>query len=59
MLEMVELFIPYERGDVMASVHREGEVLVEIHEDTGTRVRARLDDASRQLLGDYVVVGDR
>jgi GTPase len=43
---VVELFIPYERGDLLAAVHREGEVLVESHEDDGTRVRARLDGAS-------------
>ena len=43
---VVELFIPYERGDLLAAVHREGEVLVESHEVDGTRVRARLDGAS-------------
>ena len=26
---VVELFVPFDRGDVLASVHREGEVLVE------------------------------
>ncbi len=43
---VIELFIPYDRGDLLAAVHREGEVLVESHEDNGTRVRARLDGAS-------------
>ncbi len=43
---VVELFIPYDRGDLLAAVHREGEVLVESHEADGTRVRARLDGAS-------------
>jgi GTPase len=43
---VVELFIPYDRGDLLAAVHREGEVLVESHEGDGTRVRARLDGAS-------------
>ncbi len=38
----VELRIPYDRGDVLASVHRVGEVLVEEHEGDGTKVRARL-----------------
>ncbi|MDG2113529.1 MAG: GTPase HflX [Actinomycetota bacterium] len=56
--EVVELHIPYARGDVLASVHREGEVLVEMHEPEGTRVRARLDDVAQHLLADYVVGAD-
>ena len=43
---VVELLIPYDRGDVVAAVHREGEVLLEAHEEQGTRLRARLDAAS-------------
>ena len=43
---IVELVIPYDRGDVLAALHREGEVLVETHEDEATRLRARLDPAS-------------
>lgn len=43
---VVEFFVPYERGDVLAAIHREGEVLVESHEETGTRLRARLDQAA-------------
>ncbi|HEV7865500.1 MAG TPA: GTPase HflX [Acidimicrobiia bacterium] len=39
---VVELFVPYERGDVLAALHREGEVLVEVHDEGATRVRARL-----------------
>ena len=40
---IVELLIPYDRGDVLASVHREGEVRRRpSHEDGGVRVRARL-----------------
>jgi GTPase len=39
---VVELSVPYERGDILAALHREGEVLVEVHDDHATRVRARL-----------------
>jgi GTP-binding protein HflX len=39
---VVELSVPYERGDVLAALHRDGEVLVEVHDDRATRVRARL-----------------
>jgi GTP-binding protein HflX len=40
----VELVVPYDRGDVLAALHRDGEVLVEVHDVGGTRVRARLPD---------------
>ena len=41
-----EFLVPYERGDVLAALHRAGEVLVEVHGSDGTRVRARLPDAT-------------
>ena len=44
---LVELLVPYDRGDILAAVHREGEVLVEQADDRGACVlRARLDDAA-------------
>ena len=39
---IIEFVVPYDRGDVLAALHRAGEVLVEVHGDRGTRVRARL-----------------
>jgi GTP-binding protein HflX len=50
-----ELEIPYERGDIIASVHREGEVVSTTEGPTGLRVRARLSDASAGRLLDFVV----
>lgn len=44
MLRVMELRVPFERGDVLAAVHREGEVLVETHDESATRVRLRVDD---------------
>jgi GTP-binding protein HflX len=41
-LTEVELTIPYDRGDVVAAVHREGEVIKEEHLEEGTRIHARL-----------------
>ncbi len=41
----VELFVPYDRGDALASIRREGDILDEKHEDDGTRVVARLTPA--------------
>ena len=55
MQPVVELRVPYDRGDVLAAVHREGEVLVETHGESGTTVQARLDDASRAHFTDYEV----
>ena len=43
--EVAELRIPYDRGDVLAALHRSGEVLAETHEDDATVIRARLDEA--------------
>ena len=53
--KVVELLIPYERGDLLAAVHREGEVLSTHHDDAGVRVRARLADASAGRLAEFVV----
>ena len=54
---ITELVVPFDRGDVLASLHREGEVLVETATDDGMRVRARLDDASVSRLREFVVAG--
>jgi GTP-binding protein HflX len=53
---VVEYVVPYERGDVLAALHRAGEVLVEVHADDGTRVQARLPDASAGRFADFAVV---
>ena len=47
---VVELFVPYDRGDVLAAVHREGEVVSTGEADDGWLVRARLDDAAAGRL---------
>ena len=52
---VVELSIPYDRGDVIAAVHREGEVLVELPDDDAMRLRVRLDEASLGRFVEYVV----
>ena len=56
--QIVELLIPYDRGDVLAALHREGDVLVTVHEDTGIRVRARLPDATAGRFADLVTAID-
>jgi GTP-binding protein HflX len=39
---VVELVVPYDRGDVVAAVHRAGEVVSESHDDDATRLWARI-----------------
>jgi len=55
--DVVELLVPFARGDVLAAVHREGEVLAESHEDAGTRVTARLGEAGAARFREYAVIG--
>jgi GTP-binding protein HflX len=50
---IVEFVVPYERGDVLAALHRDGEVLVEVHADTGTRVRARVPETAIGRFADF------
>ena len=44
--QVTELMVPYDRGDILASIHREGEVVMSELEDGGMRIRARLSSAS-------------
>jgi GTP-binding protein HflX len=53
----VELTIPFDRGDVLASVHREGEVISTEESDDGLVVTARLSEASLGRLADFVTAG--
>jgi len=39
---VVELVVPYDRGDVIAAVHRQGEVVSESHDPEATRLWARI-----------------
>jgi len=57
MTELAELVVPWDRGDVLASVHREGQVLSEAPEEHGMRVTARLEPASLGALRSYLVEG--
>ena len=51
---VVELSVPYERGDVLAALHREGEVLVEVHDEHATRVRARLPRGTADRFREFL-----
>jgi GTP-binding protein HflX len=56
-LRIVELVVPYDRGDVLAAVHREGEVLLEAHEESASRVRVRVDSAGAARFAAWAVPG--
>jgi GTP-binding protein HflX len=49
----VDVLVPYDRGDLVARVHRDGEVLTETHEDAGTRLTARVDGALAAALEEF------
>jgi GTPase len=49
----VEVLLPYSRGDLVARVHRDGDVLEERHEADGTRLVARVEPALAALLDDF------
>ncbi len=54
---VVELEIPWARGDVLAAVHREGEVVRQDAGDEGARVHVVLDEAGRARFSEFVVQG--
>ena len=55
---VVELLVPYERGDVLAALHRAGEVLIEVHDERGTRVRARLPVSANGRFAEFSVAAE-
>src|SRR3954469_20699092 len=52
---VVELRVPYDRGDVLAALHREGEVLSEAHEADATLLRARFRSGGVGRFAEFVV----
>ena len=52
----VEVLLPYDRGDLVARVHRDGEVLAEVHEATGTRLRARVGPELAAVLSNHAAL---
>jgi len=52
---VMSLAVPYDRGDVMAAIHREGEVVSTSEEADVMRVRARLSGPSAGRLSEFLV----
>ncbi len=47
------VLLPYDRGDLVARVHRRGQVLSARHTDEGTELRVRVDDQLAAELGPF------
>lgn len=55
---ITDLVVPYDRGDILASIHREGEVVMTAELQSGMQIRARLSEASVGRLREFVVALD-
>ena len=55
---VVELAVPYDRGDVLAAIHREGEVVSTSEDGATMTVRARLSGPSVGRLREFVIAPD-
>jgi GTP-binding protein HflX len=53
--QLVELLIPYDRGDLLAAAHRAGEILVEQPGEGGILIQGRFDDATVGRFREFVV----
>ncbi|MFX0539234.1 GTPase HflX [Ornithinimicrobium sp. Y1847] len=52
---LVDVLLPYDRGDLVARLHDEGEVLSEEHTGDGTRIQAKVNGDLHGHLGAYAV----
>ncbi|MBA3797580.1 MAG: GTPase HflX [Geodermatophilaceae bacterium] len=52
----VDVLLPYDRGDLVARLHRDGEVLTEVHELAGTRLSARVGPELAALLAEHAAL---
>ncbi len=52
---IVDLVIPFERGDVVAAVHRAGGVIEQSHGEGATLIRARMGEADVARVAEFVV----
>jgi GTP-binding protein HflX len=52
---VVELAVPWARGDILAAVHREGEVVSQVDGDEFATVQVVLDDVGKARFAEFVV----
>jgi GTP-binding protein HflX len=51
----LELLIPYDRGDLVSSLHQHGEIQATEYEEAGTRVRVLVNEEHAAALRDFAV----
>ena len=51
---VVELVVPWTRGDVLAAVHREGEVVAQSHGEEAATLQVVLDEVGRARFAEFV-----
>jgi GTPase len=51
---VVELDIPWARGDILAAVHREGEIVGEVAGEQSTRIQVVLDDVGKSRFAEFL-----
>jgi len=59
LLPAVDLFVPYDRGDVIAALHRAGEVITETPTDDGVQISARIAESIAPRFAEFVTSGSR
>jgi len=52
---LVEVLLPYDRGDLLDRIHHQGRVESVDHTENGTRVRAHVDAALQGTLAPYII----
>jgi GTP-binding protein HflX len=51
---VVELVVPWARGDVLAAVHREGEIVGEVAGELSARIQVVLDEAGASRFAEFL-----
>ncbi len=57
--KVVKLLVPFSRGDVLARLHREGEILEQANGDDAVALTAVLDEAARGVFAEFVTGSPR
>ncbi|MCX6511543.1 MAG: hypothetical protein NT160_00365 [Actinobacteria bacterium] len=52
---VVALMVPFDRGDVLAAIHREGDVLEQAEGPTGMLIHVLLDEVGKARFSNYEV----
>lgn len=52
---LVHLFIPADKWDVTAYIHRNGKIMKEEYEDEGVRIQAVLNEKDKNILKTYII----